>query len=218
MARSRVAIVIPALNEAATIARVVRLASQWGTCIVIDDGSVDATGALAREAGAVVVHHPENRGYDAALDSGFRFAAEERCDMIVTLDADGQHDPGLVHRFIEALNAGADIVLGVRSRRARIAEYLFAYYTVARWGIRDPLCGLKAYQTEVFRALGHFDSYGSIGTELTLYAARRGLRIKQIPFEVREREDQPRFGRRLSANYRILRSLLLSLLLRKRLA
>jgi glycosyltransferase involved in cell wall biosynthesis len=216
MDRSRVAIVIPALNEAATIERIVHSASKWGTCIVVNDGSTDATGELAREAGAMVVLHPENRGYDAALDTGFRRAAEEGFDVIVTLDADGQHDPGLVRRFLEALHASADLVLGVRSRRARIAEHLFACYTFARWGIRDPLCGLKAYRTKVFRELGHFDSYGSVGTELALFAARRGMHIEQVPFEVRQREDQPRFGRRFSANYRIMRSLALSLLVRPR--
>lgn len=211
MAGSRVAVVIPALNESATIGRVVGAARQWGTCIVVDDGSSDATGRLAAEAGAVVVRHEVNRGYDAALDSGFRRAADEGCEIIVTLDADGQHDPSLVKRFLQAMDAGADVVLGVRNRRARLAEHLFACYTSLRWGVRDPLCGLKAYRTRVFRALGHFDSYGSVGTELTLFAVRGGMRVEQVPFEVHERQGQPRFGRRLAANYKIFRALALSL-------
>lgn len=215
MAGSRVGIVIPALNEAATIAGVVGAARRWGACIVVDDGSTDATGRLAAEAGAVVVRHAANRGYDAALNSGFRQAAEEGCEIIVTLDADGQHDPALVDRLLAALDAGADVVLGVRSRRARIGEHLFAAYTTLRWGVRDPLCGLKGYRAGVFRALGHFDSYGSIGTELMLFALRRGLRVEQVPFEVRDRDGQPRFGRRLAANRKILRALVLAMLPRR---
>lgn len=216
MARSRVAIVIPALNEASTIESVVLAASKWGTCIVVDDGSSDSTYARARAAGAIVVTHPQNRGYDAALNSGFRHASEDGFEVIVTLDADGQHEPSLVARLIETIDAGADLVLGVRNHRARLAEHLFACYTMALWRIRDPLCGLKAYRSEVFRALGHFDSYGSVGTELTLFALRRGMRVRQIPFEVRERKDQPRFGHRFAANYRIMRSLAISLFRRGR--
>lgn len=210
MGRPRVALVIPALNEAASIAGVVGAARAWGSCIVVDDGSTDATGRIAAEAGALVVRHEVNRGYDAALDSGFRRAVREGCDVVVTLDADGQHDPRLVERFLAAVEQGADVVVGVRSRRARLGEHLFACYTWLRWGIRDPLCGLKAYRAPVFEALGHFDAYGSIGTELMLFALRRGLRVAQVPFVVRDREGQPRFGRRLAANYRILRALVLA--------
>lgn len=202
---------IPALNEAATITAVVRAASPHGTCVVVDDGSTDGTAALARGAGALVVVHPANRGYDGALDSGFRAAAQAGCEIIITLDADGQHDPSLLLRFIEAIDGGAAVALGVRDRRARLAEHAFAWYTRQRWGIADPLCGLKAYRADVYRALGHFDSYSSIGTELMLFAARNGHAIVQVPFHVREREGAPRFGRRLGANLRIFRALALSL-------
>jgi glycosyltransferase involved in cell wall biosynthesis len=211
MDRHRLAVVIPALNEAASIARVVAAAARHGQCIVVDDGSTDATARVAQEAGALVVRHASNRGYDAALDSGFRAAADAGCEVIVTLDADGQHDPALVGRFVAAIDAGAAVVLGVRSHRARLAEHLFAWYTRARWGIADPLCGLKAYRTEVYRALGHFDSYRSIGTELMLFAARSGRPVAQVAFEVGEREGQPRFGRRLGANGKILRAMLFAM-------
>jgi hypothetical protein len=59
--------------------------------------------------------------------------------------------------------------------------------------------------------LGHFDSYGSIGTELAIYAAKKNYRLGQVPFIVRERKDQPRFGRVLVANYKIFRALVLSI-------
>jgi glycosyltransferase involved in cell wall biosynthesis len=211
MERHRIAIVIPALNEAATIVQVIRAAQLKGTCVVVDDGSTDETAGLARAAGAQVVSHSSNRGYDAALDSGFRHAFETGCDVVVTLDADGQHDPGLVDRFLAAIEGGAAVALGVRSRRARLAEHMFAWYTRWRWGIADPLCGLKAYRIEVYRALGHFDSYRSIGTELMLFAARSGWPLVQIPFEVKDRAGPARFGRRVSANLKILRAMLMSL-------
>src|SRR3990167_1401039 len=120
MDRSRVAIVIPALNESATIANVVEAAGKYGVPIVVDDGSTDDTGDLARQAGGVVVSHDRNRGYDEALTSGFEKAFATGSDLIITLDADGQHNPDLLQKFIDQVNAGADVVVGVRSRRQRL--------------------------------------------------------------------------------------------------
>ncbi|MGE4239656.1 glycosyltransferase family 2 protein [Ramlibacter sp.] len=207
MDRSRIGIVIPAWNESKTISAVVSAASRYGTPIVVDDGSTDATAELAAASGAVVVSHPANRGYDGALNSGFRKAAEIGSEAIITVDADGQHDPTLIQQFIDALDAGADVVIGVRSRRQRLAEHVFAAYTKMRYGIDDPLCGMKAYRTKVFEALGHFDSYGSIGTELALFAARKRYRVTQLPFQVRERSGASRFGRIISGNAKIFRAM-----------
>jgi glycosyltransferase involved in cell wall biosynthesis len=211
MDRSRVAVVIPALNESATIRDIVVAVARYGVPIVVDDGSTDNSAALAEQAGAVVVSHGQNLGYDAALNSGFKAASEIGSELILTVDADGQHDPSLLQRFIDQIDSGSDVVVGIRSRRQRLAEHLFAGYTSLRFGIKDPLCGMKAYRTAVYRRLGHFDSYRSIGTELILFAARNGFRISQIPFVVRERLDHPRFGRIALGNYRILRALMLSI-------
>ena len=211
MDRLRIALVIPALNEAATIAEVVKGALRYGTCIVVDDGSTDTTSVVARESGALVISHATNRGYDAALDSGCKAASTIPCDAIITLDADGQHNPALLSQFVDALRNGADMVLGVRNQRPRLAEHVFAWYTNWRFGIEDPLCGMKGYRMDIYRALGHFDQKGSIGTELMVYAARKGSKIVSVPFIVGARLDQPRFGRKLSANLKIFRALWLAI-------
>jgi glycosyltransferase involved in cell wall biosynthesis len=207
----QVCIVIPALNEVLTIAGIVAGVRKYGLPIVVDDGSTDNTAELATQADAVVVMHEKSRGYDAALSSGFKKAAELGAQIIITVDADGQHDPSLIQKFINAIDSGADIVVGIRSRRQRIAEQFFAWYTELRFGLKDPLCGMKAYRTTVYKALGHFDSYGSIGTELTIFAAKRGLRVKQIPIDVRKRSGESRFGKAISSNYKIIRAMLLSI-------
>ena len=210
MGRCRVGIVIPALNESATIARVVEAVRTYGEAIVVNDGSTDDTESLARNAGAVVVSHAINCGYDQALNSGFKKAADLGCEIIISVDADGQHDPSLIEKFIAGVQSGADVVVGVRSSRPRFAEHLFAFYTSLRFGICDPLCGMKAYRMEVYRAQGYFDSYSSIGTELMIFAAKQGCRIGQIPFVVRERRDSPRFGNLMISNLKILRAMLRS--------
>ncbi len=207
MERPRVGIVIPALNEGRTIAAVVGQAVQFGKPVVVDDGSTDETARLAADAGADVVRLETNRGYDRALDAGFARAAELGCEYIITMDADGQHNPTLLSEFVRLLDAGADVVVGVRDRRQRFAERVFALYGKLRFGIDDPLCGMKAYRVGVYRSLGHFDSYGSIGTELALFAARQRLKVRQTAVKTRDRVDAPRFGRAMLANWRILRAL-----------
>jgi glycosyltransferase involved in cell wall biosynthesis len=206
MERHRIGIVIPALNEESTIANVVSRAARYGVPVVVDDGSSDRTAQLAEAAGAAVVRHPQNRGYDEALNSGAARAVSLGCESFITMDADGQHDPATLDSFLTELDRGADVVAGVRDRRARFAETAFAWCTKARWKLNDPLCGMKAYRTDLYLERGVLDTYGSIGTELLLYAARRRKRIAQVPVKTRERAGTPRFGRRLSANARILRA------------
>lgn len=207
MDRSRVALVIPAFNEASTISDVVVAARNYGQPIVVNDKSSDGTGEIAKAAGALVVNHIENLGYDKALSSGFSEAARLQYDYIVTLDADGQHDPSLLREMVCALEADADLVLGVRSSKARWAEHVFGVYTRVRYGILDPLCGMKGYRRSLYDSVGRFDSYNSIGTELMLRGVAAGAVFKQVHFQVRERLDAPRFGRAIAANIRILRSL-----------
>lgn len=214
MERHRIGIVIPALNEATTIGSVVSKASQYGVPIVVDDGSGDETGKLAERSGAKVVRHDINHGYDQALNSGFACAAELGCEYVVTMDADGQHDPAVLLSFMQALDDGADVVVGIRDHRQRLAEHIFAWVASAKWGIRDPLCGMKAYRIGVYKGLGHFDSYGSIGTELIIHAAKNGKHIVQLAVKTHERTDAPRFGRRYSANMRILGALWRGMFLR----
>jgi glycosyltransferase involved in cell wall biosynthesis len=214
--RSRVGIIIPALNEERTIAAVITNVTAAGVPIVIDDGSTDATSATAKSAGADVVRHDTNQGYDAALNSGFRRAAQLGLHYVVTMDADGQHDPTIVNSFLSALDQGADVVIGIRDRRQRFAESVFASMASQRWGIRDPLCGMKGYRLSLWRELGHFDSYRSIGTELALSAAARGQCIDQRPVQTLPRLDAPRFGSILSANLRIFRAMLIGMFLMPR--
>lgn len=211
MERHRIGIVIPALNEADTIRRVVDGAQSIGVPIVVDDHSGDDTAAQARAGGATVISHSQTRGYDGALNSGFLHARQIDCEYVITMDADGQHDSTTLHAFISELDRGADLVVGIRDRRQRLAEQIFALVGRLRWSISDPLCGIKGYRRSVYDELGHFDSYQSIGTELALFAASRGLRIAQLAVPTRARAGQTRFGGGFSANRRILRSLCIGL-------
>ena len=120
MERSRLAIIVPALNEQRSIASVVAAVTGYGLPIVVSDGSTDSTAEAAAAAGAIVVLHEQNQGYDAALNSGFIRAAELGAEFAITLDADGQHDPALIPSFTRLLADGERMVVGVRPRQARI--------------------------------------------------------------------------------------------------
>lgn len=111
-------VVIPAFNEAATVAQVVRDAVRIADAVVVvDDGSHDATAPLAREAGAIVVRHAVNRGLGGALGTGLAAALRLDADALVTMDADGQHRAEDVARMFERLaRADVDFVIGSRMR------------------------------------------------------------------------------------------------------
>jgi glycosyltransferase involved in cell wall biosynthesis len=211
-----IAAVLPALNESASIEAVVRAIAPFADAIVVDDGSTDGTGNLARSAGAEVVTHARNRGYDHALESGLMRAVELGYDAAITLDADGQHDPTLLLRFIEAIQGGAELVVGMRDRHQRWSESLFAVVGSLVWHLRDPLCGMKGYRAEFLRRAGPLLTYESIGTELALRAARSGCRITQVPVPTRRRVGASRFGGGLKANLRIARALARGLLDKRR--
>jgi len=215
--RSDVAILIPALNEAATIETVVSGARLHGDVIVIDDGSTDDTAARARAAGAHVVANPGPNGYDSANNAGFVEAERLGYPLAVTMDADGEHDPAYVQSFRRALlEDGVKLAIGRRPRPQRFAEALLAYYFRRRFGINDPLCGMKGYRIELFRENGAFDHVGSIGTELMFNSVRRGHRYREIEVSGRKRRDTPRFGRSFKANCRIGLALVRLMLLERK--
>lgn len=207
MERSRIAIIIPALNEAATIGAVLARVREYGDPVVVDDGSTDATAQIARAAGAEVVSHAVNQGYDGALNSGFARAAALGYQYLITVDADGQHNPAQLSEMIGYLERGYQLVLGERDRLQRVGEWIFAFFAARRWRIRDPLCGMKGYAVELYRQAGQFDSFRSIGSELAVRSVVGGARVANMAIITRDRADAPRFGRRFAANWKILRAM-----------
>lgn len=211
MKSARVAIVIPAFNESQVIAAVVTGLSAYGVPIVVNDGSTDNTEQLARDAGAIVISHELNRGYDKALATGLARAVAEGFDFAITADGDGQHQPTNIETVLYEFLDGYDLVIGVRDRFQRFSETLFSILAKRIWGISDPLCGLKGYRLSKLRSVDSLHSYSSIGTELVIRAVRSGWNIRQIPITTHDRKDQSRFGGGLCANWLILRAMLLGI-------
>ena len=204
----RVVIIIPAFNEERTIKHVVNLVKQYGDVIVVNDASTDLTEIKAIEAGATVINHIKNRGYDQALNSGFIMADRGNYDAVITFDADGQHDYKMIPKFINYMKNGKDLVLGIRPNPARIAEWVFMFYTRLKFDWNDPLCGMKGCSIALYRSQGYFDSYQSVGTELAIFGLKNNYPYVQLPVPINNRHDNSRFYSLVRSNIFILKSML----------
>lgn len=193
---ARVSIVLPAFNEEAGIAAVLDglrpIMDSTHEIIVVDDGSSDRTAAVAASAGARVIRHDVNRGKGAALLTGFGAA---RGTILVTLDADGTYPPEGIPRLVASLDAGTDLVVGVRhgtgsmSPVNRVGNLMFkvAISAAARRRVRDPLSGMYAMRRELVHAMGLESKGFGIETEIIIKAARLGARLTEIDIVYGER-------------------------------
>jgi hypothetical protein len=156
-----------------------------------------------------------NMGYDQAIDSGFKKAAELGAEIVLTFDSDGQHSVNSLVAAIGLLsvNRYLDIVIGKRPQPARFGEAVYSRYTKWRYGIEDILCGLKGYRISMYHQHGAFDTLSMIGTELTLASISRGARWAEFDVPIAPRVDAPRFGSALRANKKILRAMTLAICL-----
>jgi glycosyltransferase involved in cell wall biosynthesis len=202
MPARRVLVVIPALNEAASVAAVICRVKQVlpvATVLVVDDGSSDRTAEVASAAGATVARLPFNLGVGGAMRTGFRYALRHGFDAVVQIDADGQHDPAHLPELLNALRE-SDVVIGARF--AGVGEYdvrgprSWAMRVLARLLSRilrvrltDATSGYRAANR---RAIGVFArhypaEYLGDTVESLVIARRVGLRVTQVPVAMRAR-------------------------------
>lgn len=204
--------VIPAYNECATVGDIVTRTRQYvDQVIVVDDASIDGSADAAEAAGAYVIRYDKNRGYNTVLNEGFGHAKNFGADIIITIDADGEHRPEDIPRFLTPLlEDRAQLTIGARSAFPQIAEYIYSFYSRVRFGVIDPLCGFKAYSRPVIDQFKRFDTMRVSGTEIAFLAIERGFIAENvpIPFLVRKNDDTSRFyARRFYANLKILRAM-----------
>lgn len=187
---------IPAFNEEKTIARVILQAQKHvDTVIVCDDGSTDLTGEIAHRLGAEVIHHEKNLGYGAALRSLLKKARDMNADVIVTLDADAQHDPVAIPQVITPIvEDKTDIVLGSRflNKNSNVPTYrrfgikLLTHMSNGslRNGISDAQCGFRAYNKTAVQKLKLSEEGMGISAEILRKAGEQGLRVAEVSVQV----------------------------------
>lgn len=196
----RIAIVIPAHNEARTIGPLVGTIRALGhDCIVIDDGSVDKTGVLATQAHAVVLKTSAKSGKGNALKIGFDYALNNGYEALIAMDGDGQHSPSDIAAFVACYqNTGADIVSGNRLNNpqgmpaVRLATNHFMSWLISifcRQHIPDTQCGFRLIKTKVLRAIKLESSDFEIETEVLIKASKKGFKIASVGIQTIYRDE-----------------------------
>jgi glycosyltransferase involved in cell wall biosynthesis len=188
----RIAAVIPAFNEASTIAAVVEGLRDWlAQVIVVDDGSTDDTGERARQAGAEVLTHEENRGKGEAVRLGLARVLARPFTHVLLIDGDLQHLPAESIRLIHAAEtSGADVVIGERVFKR--SEMPASRYHANRIGSRalswfvgtpvgDTQCGFRVFRTDALRGITLNATGYEIETEMLVKVRRRGGRVASVP-------------------------------------
>jgi Glycosyl transferase family 2 len=200
--RDKVAVVIPAYNEADSVGQVVgqippEVCGEPTAVLVVDDGSRDDTGEEAAKAGAVVARHVINRGGGAALRTGYRLMAESGALVVVTLDADGQHVPAEMERLVRpVLDDDVDVAHGSRvlgqadpdsrSREVGIVFFNRVVSFITRTKVSDCSNGYRAVRTSVLPQLVLRQEQFHT-SEFLIEAIKRGIPAKEIPVTVQKR-------------------------------
>ena len=207
-------VVIPAYNEEGTVGDVLsslpeRVNGHSLTAVVISDGSEDQTANVARECDAIVVEHPINQGQGGSLKTGFEIALQHSADIVVTMDADGQHPADQLPELVAPITADeADYVLGSRyrgedqsdnsvTRQSGIIVFTWLINRLANTDITDCTNGYRAIRGSMLANLTLSEERFS-APELIIESRKNGLRISEVPVTIREREGgetkKPKLG------------------------
>jgi glycosyltransferase involved in cell wall biosynthesis len=219
---------IPAYNVSSKIGEIVNRARPYASeVIVCDDGSGDDTAREAQAAGATVIRHRVNKGYGSAVKTLFRTAKEKNADVMVTLDADGQHDPDQIPNIVEPiLTEGFDIVIGSRfintGGREKVPSYrsfgiktLTLLTKVASYrNITDAQSGFRAYRKAALSQIQLYEDGMAVSAEILLRASEQNLSIKEVPITITYDTEGTSTMNPLSHGATVLRSIILFLSIR----
>jgi len=193
----KIAVGLPAYNEEKNIASIIiKLEKIADTLIVCNDGSSDLTGEIAEKMGAVVINHKKNLGYGAAIRSLFLKSKEFDVDVLVTFDADGQHDVKDIKKVITPISEkNADLVIGSRfldNNQDNIPSYRKTGIQIItkltnislNEKIKDSQSGFRAYSKEVFSKIIPSDNGMGVSSEILIKASNNGFRIAEVPIKI----------------------------------
>ncbi len=182
--------VIPAYNEEKNITRVIRNTKKYvDAVVVVDDGSKDITSKAAEKAGAVVLRHVVNLGKGAALKTGCDYAIKN-ADLIIVLDADAQHKPEDIPRFVEKLRK-YDIVFSYRKSSKQmpfvlrfgnniISKFVYLLYNV---DLNDTQSGFRAFSREAYKKIRWSSTDYSMESEMIARTGKQRLKYVQVPIQ-----------------------------------
>jgi glycosyltransferase involved in cell wall biosynthesis len=184
-------VVIPAFNAATTLSGLISQVKHLHPDIdiaVVDDGSADESGDIARSAGAIVLTLDHNRGKGEALKTGFAYAIAHNYDVVFTLDADLQHDPAEIQRFLDAYSDDRTILVGVRKHdqtmpfARKLSNSLTSFVSSVFCGARilDSQSGYRLIPTAILKDITLSSSRFDLEPELLIKAARAGYDVNSV--------------------------------------
>ncbi len=193
----KIAIGLPAFNEEKNIGKIIaQLLDKSYSVIVCNDGSSDSTGIIAEKMGAIIINHKKNLGYGAAIGSIFKKAKDEKFDILVTFDSDGQHRISDIEKMIEPTkNKTADIVIGSRfteDGKADMPKYrkigikVITNLVNSQTGkkITRSQSGFRSYSSEVLSQMNLSENGMGVSTEILIKANKQKLKIIEIPITI----------------------------------
>ena len=191
---TKICVIIPAYNESKAIGGVIKAAKRYiDDVLVIDDGSRDNTPSIAKESGAFVLSFPKNKGKGEALKDGFRYAVVNNYDAVITMDADGQHLPSDLPKFINAARptcvgivAGNRMTDPHRMPLVRIATNFLMSSIISffcRQRVPDTQCGFRLIKCDLLKKSRLISSKYEIESELLIKACRLGFKIESVPIK-----------------------------------
>ena len=192
----KIVVVIPAYNEERSIGSVILKAHKYAeTIVVVDDGSEDATAEIAEAAGAKVLRHESNRGKGAALNTGLTIARELNPDVVVLLDADGQHVEDEVSSVVKpVVTDHADIVVGSRylTKKSHVPLHRIFGHQIFNLMINhmsgvyltDSQSGFRAFSSRALQAIPFHSTGFSVESEMQFLAQEHGLKVAEVPITI----------------------------------
>lgn len=195
--QAQVAVIVPAYNEERFIGSVVLKTLRYADIVlVVDDGSTDGTAEVAAAAGAEVITHEQNLGKGAALNTGFCWARSVDADVVVTIDADGQHFPEDLPAIIQPIvTGGADIVVGSRylqvawdvPRHRVLGHQVFNAVTNHLSGVKvtDSQSGFRAFSRRALLAISFASQGFAVESEMQFLAHEHNLRVSEVPVTIK---------------------------------
>jgi len=200
MTADNVIIIIPMYNEETNIQTVIYDIKQMvpdAKIVAVDDGSSDRSAEIASQAGAIVISHPFNLGYGAALQTGYKYALKKGYDRVVQLDADGQHDPSYIPDLLNALKDNqADVVLGSRfmgkcaykipfMRKIGMRIFSFIASLIMKQPVTDSTSGYQALNRDILQFyINRRYPVDFPDADVLIMLKRSGFRIKEIPVKM----------------------------------
>ncbi len=200
-----ICVIIPVHNEANTIGSLVESLKQKNLdTVVIDDGSCDLSGMIARQKGADVIFHEGKKGKGSSLKEGFQYALEKNYEAVIAMDGDGQHDPGDIEQFLNlAQQFPVSVINGSRMRdhqkmpwvRYLTNKFMSLLISLScRQSIPDTQCGFRYISCGILKEIQLTSNEFEIETEILMKAAKKGFRIYSVPIKTIYRNEKSKIA------------------------